>query len=189
MSSRGNYILQDCSLFQGLKNKIGLILIKWLLYGCKASSFYLFWCVFSFFFLYCTELFYFRGCVVTCTRCKEMLWYNWKQRVPNVFLDLYSFFEKYSSLYAFSDINVIKLKQLGPDLEIWKLSDVLPMISTESQLLNEIFRLTLKIFLFLGHLRLAFSCKPFTYSRDHLLWSNKRVHILLNSKKCTYLKV
>lgn len=63
------------------------------------------------------------------------------------------------------------------------------MISTESQLLNEIFRLTLKIFLFLGLSRLAFSCKPFTYGRDHLLWSNKIVYILLNSKKCTYLKV
>lgn len=41
MSSSGNYILQDCSLFAGLRNKIGLIyVIERLHYGCKCSSFH-----------------------------------------------------------------------------------------------------------------------------------------------------
>lgn len=59
--------------------------------------------------------------------------------------DLY-YLLKNTVAYAFSDINVRKLKQLEPEPEILKPTEVLPLISTESPLLNEIFHLTLKIF-------------------------------------------
>lgn len=63
--------------------------------------------------------------------------------------DLYNLLEN-TVAYAFSDINVIKLKQVGPDSEILKPTEVFPWISTETPL----FHLTWKIFpsLFLGNM-------------------------------------
>jgi len=57
--------------------------------------------------------------------------------------DLY-YLLKNTVAYAFSDRDVVKLKQLEP--EILKPAEVLPPISTESPLLSEVFHFTLNIF-------------------------------------------
>lgn len=69
MSSSGNYILQDSSLFEGLKNKIGLIhLIKWFHYGYKLSDFHVFFWTFWFI----TQQFYGECCYLNVLRRNMM---------------------------------------------------------------------------------------------------------------------
>lgn len=76
--------------------------------------------------------------------------------------------------YAFSDVNVKKLKQLGPDPEMLKSTEVLPLMFTKSQLLNEIFHGTLKIFRSLypeecRELNHSMSLQTFLCSKNHML--------------------